>query len=293
MDIKLHQHLASPAIRLHPSVPMNTTTYAITSLPTSESFLSSWPGIILSVIGANIALILLYIDYQFFLSLGPGGTPSTPYGYAKIKLLSLLALREPLRPYPRSPTPGYLTSLPPRTRPRPKVAGIAPHRQVTQRATRKQYDELLKVIETIGSTNARLALNTSCFEHHSLGLFACDPVIHTCRGEIAHAHPSDGSMHTVLHPADANLVMAMGWGERHPLAKGGWFRRFVPEGFMMVYAPTGKGEMEVVREVLEAAAWFVTGRAKEEVAVTGEQMAQDGGNERASGIDDDDALVVL
>jgi hypothetical protein len=105
----------------------------------------------------------------------------------------------------------------------------------------------------------RLIEKTSCFEKHSAGLFAVTPITRTCGGEVCHAHPSDGSLHMTLHPADAKLVIEAGWGERHPLAKGGWMRRFVPKEFIMVYAPRDELEVALVMEVVCAAAWWVSG----------------------------------
>lgn len=76
---------------------------------------------------------------------------------------------------------------------------------------------------------------------------------------MCHAHPSDGSLHLTLHPADAKVLLEMGWGERHPLAKGGWFRRFVPREFVLVYAPRTEGDVGVVMDVVAAAVWWVSG----------------------------------
>ena len=80
-----------------------------------------------------------------------------------------------------------------------------------------------------------------------------------CAGEICHAHPSDGSLHLSLHPADGRTLMENGWGERHPLAKGGWFRRFVPKEFMLVYAPRTEEEVDTVIKVVAASVWWVSG----------------------------------
>jgi len=80
-----------------------------------------------------------------------------------------------------------------------------------------------------------------------------------CSGEVCHAHPSDGSMHLTLHPADAALVLSQAWGERHPLSSGGWLARFVPPGFVMVYAPRNEEEIENVRRIVAAAVWWVGG----------------------------------
>lgn len=66
-------------------------------------------------------------------------------------------------------------------------------------------------------------------------------------------------MHLTLHPADAALVLSQAWGERHPLSSGGWLTRFVPLGFVMVYAPRNQEEVEVVMEIVKAAVWWVGG----------------------------------
>lgn len=76
---------------------------------------------------------------------------------------------------------------------------------------------------------------------------------------MCHAHPSDGSLHMTLHPADAKTVLEAGWGERHPLARGGWCRRFVPKEFVLVYAPRDEAEIETVVKIVSAAVWWVAG----------------------------------
>ncbi|KAF2791787.1 hypothetical protein K505DRAFT_339273, partial [Melanomma pulvis-pyrius CBS 109.77] len=224
---------------------------------------------------------LLYIqhDYKRFLSLGPGGTPSTPLGYLKIKLLSLISLRDPLRPAPIPPhfrpQQGYLsaTALASRTGTRPVVQGIAPQRQRTQKSPADVYARLVGELRLLAAEPRNcLVERTSCFEKHSSGLFASTPITRTCGGEICHAHPSDGSMHMSLHPADAKIVLERGWGERHPLAKGGWFRRFVPREFVLIYAPRCEDEVEVAVGIVKAAVWWVSG-----VDVGGEGEGRDRG----------------
>lgn len=105
----------------------------------------------------------------------------------------------------------------------------------------------------------QLAERTSCFEKHSSGLFTSIPITRTCGGEICHVHPSDGSLHLTLHPSDARLMLERGWGERHPLARGGWCRRFVPKEFVLVYAPRTEEEVEVVMGIVAASVWWVSG----------------------------------
>ena len=206
----------------------------------------------------------IYHDYKAFLSLGPGGTPSTPLGYLKVKTLGLFSLRDPLRPLPIPPhfrpQKGYLDSLPIRSGERPLVKGIAPQRQQTQRSDEKMYGRLVEQMRAYAQEPANMLLErTSCFEKNSSGLFASVPITRTCGGEICHAHPSDGSLHLTLHPADAKVMLENCWGERHPLAKGGWFRRFVPREFVLIYAPRTEKDLHVVMQIVAASIWWVSG----------------------------------
>ncbi|KAK3116483.1 hypothetical protein LTR53_003087 [Teratosphaeriaceae sp. CCFEE 6253] len=208
-------------------------------------------------------LLHLHHDFLAFVALGPGGTPSTVAGYMRVKVLSFFALSDPYTPTPiprRSQSaPGYLRALAKRVSPRPVTRGIAPHRQITQKASQAHYQKLQSAIEAIAASDSSLKVRTSCFEKYSTGLFSTAPVQRTCGGEICHAHPSDGSMHLTLHPADAKIVMEAGWAERHPLARGGWFERFVPGGFLMVYAPREESDVEALMQVVKAAVWYVNG----------------------------------
>jgi hypothetical protein len=216
-----------------------------------------------------LPLLAFYIhyDYKAFLSLGPGGTPATPLGYLKIKLLSLVCLRDPLRPMPIPPhfrpQTGYFdtdSALPRRKGERPRIQGIAPQRQQTQKSSEAVYKSLLsKLNDLVTDPRNQLMERTSCFEKHSSGIFASTPIMGTCGGEICHAHASDGSMHLTLHPSDAKLMLENGWGERHPLARGGWCRRFVPKEFVLVYAPRDEDEVEIVMKIVAASIWWVSG----------------------------------
>jgi hypothetical protein len=221
---------------------------------------------VLAVVVPVVSAIYIHKDYCAFLSLGPGGTPPTPLGYLKIKLLSLICLRDPLRPIPIPPhfrpQKGYFPedALPHRTGSKPVIQGIAPQRQRTQTSDAKVYACLVeKIKELAADPRNRLMERTSCFEQHSSGLFTSVPITRTCGGEVCHAHPSDGSMHMTLHPADANLMIAHGWGERHPLARGGWCRKFVPREFVLVYAPRDEAEVEITRKIIAAGVWWVSG----------------------------------
>ena len=232
-------------------------------------------------------------DYRSFLSLGPGGTPSTFTGYLRVTFLRIFVARTdtyvppPLSSYEK-PVTGYLHDLPNRRGPRPTVAGIAPHRQTTQKGSPEMQLALANAFTSLESSNASLiSTGISCFEHHNLALFFSPRPIHvqapadtfiqmsalktdhtcvlppnplnqTCGrpAEIAHLHTIDSSMHMTLHPADAAVVINRGWGERHPLAgRGSW----VPRGFVMVYAPRSHDEIDVLMEIVRAGAWWVGG----------------------------------
>ncbi|KAF2019082.1 hypothetical protein BU24DRAFT_112186 [Aaosphaeria arxii CBS 175.79] len=242
-------------------LPMEQPILIPSNLP---SIFDSILTLLLTIVLPLLALHLIHHDYQSFLRLGPGGTPSTPTGYLKIKLLSILSLRDPLRPLPIPPhfrpQTGHLRTLPKRRGPRPIIAGIAPQRQQSQRSSPSTYAALVARLRLLAQEPRNMLLErTSCFEKHSSGLFARTPITRTCGGEICHAHPSDGSMHLTLHPADVKVVIEAGWGERHPLARGGWFRRFVPREFVLVYAPREEADLEVLMEVVGAAVWWVSG----------------------------------
>ena len=212
---------------------------------------------------ATIVLLMLHLhyDYAAYLTLGPGGTPSTFRGFIRVKLLGCFAIKDRFRPatLPIGQGEGYLTHINWREGPRPITRGIAPHRQVEQKASKALFEKLAARIERLPSTSEGLILGTSCFEKHGTGLFSTLPAKQTCKGEVCHAHASDGSMHITLHPADAKILLEAGRGERHPLSRGGWFERFVPGGFVMVYAPRDEAEIDIVMEFVKAAAWFVGG----------------------------------
>nr|POE56867.1 hypothetical protein CFP56_70119 [Quercus suber] len=248
-----------------PSLTMTRTMASglesVLSPPASLSDLTRSQAIQLTAMFATMAVVLpvmlqIYHEYLAFVALGPGGTPTTVRGFVRIKLLGLFALRDPCQvmvmPKHLRGVSGFLANLSDRKGPRPATRGIAPHRQVTQRASHETFVKLASAINMMASSNDTL-------EKHGTGLFSTSPVARTCGGEICHVHPSDGSMHMTLHVADANLVLDAGWGERHPIARGGWFERFVPGGFMMVYAPRNDAEIRTVLQIVRASTWFVSG----------------------------------
>ncbi|KAF7884383.1 uncharacterized protein EAF02_004719 [Botrytis sinoallii] len=261
------------------------------------------PGLVLTILGIIICINLfqpsltctiialapipwiVYNDYHNFISLGPGGTPSTLLGYVKITYLRIFALSDPYSPprIPEGTEPGYIQAarktLPFRSGPRPKVAGIAPQRQISQYGSRAMYELLCTSLSNFAHRHSdKLKTGVSCFEKKGLALFSLKPINTTCNGEICHVHHSDNSYHMNLHPEDAAIVLENGWGERHPMAGASapqavadffsylpislsaWFSpRVVPEQFVLIYAPRNKDELQVVCHIIEAAAFWVSG----------------------------------
>ncbi|KAI0203881.1 hypothetical protein F4808DRAFT_390943 [Astrocystis sublimbata] len=226
------------------------------------------PATLALIIGLATTILFVHNDYQNFIKLGPGGTPSTLSGYVRINWLKIWSLRDPFRPLPSDPAAQpptgilYQRPLPFRCGPRPRVVGIAPQRQVDQFGSRDCYLALRRIIEKHGADHAEeLGIGTSCFEKHGLGLFSRYPFNNTCQGEICHVHNSDHSLHLNLHPEDAREVIEKGWGQRHPLTSRCFlFKMPVPRQFTMVYAPRTRDELKVVCQIIDAAGWWVTAK---------------------------------
>ena len=215
-------------------------------------------------------------DFQAFLDLGPGGTPSTWNGFKRITLLAWFGRIDVLEPPKNELGSGFLGSLPQRVGQRPVIAGIAPQRQLDQRNSKEVFDNLLTSLDHFAAENTShlhseksfLEKNTQaikarcdCISNHSFLTFGC---------EIAHPHHVDGSLHAVLHPDDVRTVIEAGWGERHPIARADswwcwWFFTFetrppVPECLCLIYAPRTHFEVATVMSIVDAAACFVANR---------------------------------
>ncbi|KAJ1331533.1 2,4-didehydro-3-deoxy-L-rhamnonate hydrolase [Microdochium nivale] len=224
------------------------------------------PAAVVALVALVPTILFIHNDFQNYLKLGPGGTPSTFVGYLKINWLKLWALRTPFEPlavgHEVVPARGILGKkpLPYRCGPRPSVVGIAPQRQTDQFGSRECYMALRGILARHGAEHDNvLGLGTSCFEKHGLGLFARFPINNTCQGEIVHVHSSDYAMHMNLHPEDAKEVLAKGWGQRHPLTAQRWLKMPVPKNFTMVYAPRTQDELRIVCQIIQAAGYWVMG----------------------------------
>ena len=214
-------------------------------------------------------------DHEDYLALGEGGTPQTWNGFRRVTLLEWFGKINTLEAPKHSLGVGYLDKLEQRRGPRPKVVGIAPQRQLDQRAPKHVYDYLLTLLDHLSAENAsRISTATSFLEQRTEALLAhsscvTNPLFRIFGGEIAHPHKIDGSLHCMLHPADIETIIDAGWGERHSIARADpwwtwWFFAFesrppIPEHLCFIYAPRNEYEVCVVSKIVEAGIMYVAG----------------------------------
>ena len=214
----------------------------------------------LAVVGGTV----LVRDYRSWRRLGDGGVPANSLGYVIVTLLRIVK-REPFSGRPYETMCGdafdgsWLASLPPRRGTRPSIdPHPIPQRQVDQFGTDEIVAQTQKVFDAVVAASDNLAYAPSGFEtrHDAVTLVGSalnHEVARRTRGEIAHIHPSDGSMHMVFSPSDATEVLRAGWGERHGLA--GFGR--LPLTYLMIYAPRDADELAVVQCLLDAAVSYM------------------------------------
>jgi hypothetical protein len=219
--------------------------------------------------------------YTVFLSLGRGGTPYNALGYTILSFKSLFGINPlvaPDIPEGLHPQDGFLKVLPQRSSPRPRILGVAPQRQTTQKANWKTVQS---AIDTFIKTSPHIKQDTSFLEQHGKAMFPRDrcSARHSERifgSEIGHVHEYDGSLHLNLHPRDIATVLTSRWGERHPLARGDrlWFAYFrdlwrylgyeaarppVSVNWTLIYAPRTEEEQKIVIGIVKAAGEWMTG----------------------------------
>lgn len=225
-----------------------------------------------TILGLGVILLLALIswawsDYRRWLALGPGGVPYNVRGWAQVTWMRLGA-RDP---FDMSLFQGrigtgddlaVLGTLPIRAGDRPRIdPHPIPHRQLDQHAGDEPRRALTALFDrTIENAPALLEYQKSHFETRNDAIWLRDPEKGNpntrAQGEIAHIHPSDGSMHMTLSPSDAKVVLESRWGELHTLA--GTAR--LPATYMMVYSPRDAGERDVSARILQAAIEYAVGR---------------------------------
>jgi hypothetical protein len=249
-------------------------------------------------------------DLEAFYALGRGGTPSNIYGWWKLKRLMFFGKIPDVlvAPYPDphlEPYRGILSHLPQRAGVRPRVEGCAPQRQVTDKQPQKNFDKVLNILKKLAAKYPDLIyVKKSFLEGLTLGLHARETEKTVGEGvsvlkaqfgfEIAHPHRIDGSLHMNMHPEDISMVIRAGWGERHPISNTYWYwllyfnvikksfdflrekpsRPPIPETLVFIYAPRDNHERNVIRKLVLAASWWVTGENFPELEAEREELVE-------------------
>lgn len=153
-----------------------------------------------------------------------------------------------------------LPVLPRRTGPRPATTATNPHRQLDQRPTLATYTGLVERAFALPQVERRPSL-VSVAGAQALWLAeqaGTGPREAFLIGrEFAHIHPlPDGSLHAALPPFVAADAIQAGWAEVHPVAS----MDLIPANIVMIYAPRGAAELDVVMEILRASLSYASGR---------------------------------
>ncbi len=148
--------------------------------------------------------------------------------------------------------------LPQRPGPRPQTTPNVPHVQIGVQSVPAIDAELLRRVSTLPGVDVRRTVISlpgakGFWLDESLPL--AHPEVIVGGREFAHVHP-DGSLHASLSPDRSRDAVAAGWAVRHPWAdqRRGW------EGFVMLYTPRSKEELETVFQLVVGSYNYVTGR---------------------------------
>ena len=140
----------------------------------------------------------------------------------------------------------------------PQTTNSVPHIQIGVQPVPQISKELLRRVANFPGVKLQGTIvgrsgSTGFWLNEEMKLARPDVIV---RGrEFAHLHP-DGSLHASLDPAVAAVAVKAGWATPHPWANKnpGW------EGFVMLYTPGTKEELEVVYHLVMESYRFVTGR---------------------------------
>ena len=205
-------------------------------------------------------------DFARWKSLGPGGLPHSLAGWLAMSFLRLLKRdgrdAKRLVSTVASDERSYLGTMVRRQGSRPLVAPYPiPHRQLSDTVSSENLDRLVNLFDQeVEKNKDTVHYAQSFFEKHHDAITLKHPEcghVHALvsHGEIAHIHPSDGSMHMILSACDAKTVLDSHWGELHSLA--GLFNR-LPTSYTFVYAPRNEADLEAIQRILSASVTFMT-----------------------------------
>ncbi|MEM9327801.1 MAG: luciferase family protein [Bacteroidota bacterium] len=154
-----------------------------------------------------------------------------------------------------------LSSLPSRKGGRPMTTDTNPHTQLDQ-----QPEDLTHIYALTDWAFDLQHIHREPSAVSVPGAIAmCMDEGHTCQScnafmigtEFAHFHPHpDYSLHLGLAKADAEVVIAKGWAEWHPLIKRG----ILPPNIVMLYAPRDQEELDAAKSILQRSYDYARGK---------------------------------
>ncbi len=148
--------------------------------------------------------------------------------------------------------------LPIRETPIPQTTNGVPHVQIGVDAVPELSEALLAHVSELAGVDlgaTRVSLPGAVGFQLQDDVALAHPEVIVGGREFAHLHP-DGSLHASLDQDLARSAIQSGWAVAHPWSteREGW------EGFVMIFTPTNRDELDVVIWLVEQSYEFVTGR---------------------------------
>lgn len=158
-----------------------------------------------------------------------------------------------------APASAQTVTFPMRDGARPDTTNGVPHVQIGVSPVPEMSEEMLRQVAefpgvVLGAT--RVSLPGAVGFQLTADIQIEQPQAIVGGREFAHLHP-DGSLHASLHPDTARAAIDAGWAVAHPWAdqRAGW------EGFVMIYTPIDKAELDVVLQLVRGSYTYITGEA--------------------------------
>lgn len=223
----------------------------------------NWSRVVVPAASAALGAAL-GADYERWYGLGPGGTQHNVLGWLEVTYLRSKKRETtsvtPYRAHIGEEFDGHwLPALAARVGPRPRIASHPiPQRQQSQPGDLRARVAVGEMFDA--QIKGDVCYEASHFEKRNVALTLAAPsrahsIARSTHGEMAHIHPSDGSMHMIFSPSDACAVLEAQWGERHSLAG---VTRDLPLTYILIYAPRDLDEAAVTGQLLDAAVGYMT-----------------------------------
>ena len=148
--------------------------------------------------------------------------------------------------------------LPQRSGPRPEVSWQIPQQQLSQNGPQSLQEELFARVSALpGVTGGASHISVPGARAFSLpaGRGREEAYLVPTVREFAHLHPDyDGSLHLALPAVQAADLVAKGWGVPHM-----WAGTRLSPGFVMLFGPRDREELETVAGIVEASHAYAMG----------------------------------